>query len=161
MNRIESTSIIEPGVIMGDNCYIGHFTVIRPGVIIGDHIEIRAHCFVAADAQIGSYTNINQFTNICRDTIIEDYVFVGPGVIMTNTKKIAFRRDYDDISQAPYIEYGARIGGGTTICPNVRIGRNSLIGAGSVVTKDTEPGYLYLGNPARKIRRVQIGEVLK
>jgi len=159
--RIEETAVIEDGVILGKDCYIGHFTFIRPRVIIGDHTEIRAHVVIAADATIGSYTNINQLTNICRDTIIEDYVFIGPGVIMTNTKKIAFRRDYDDISQAPYIEYGARIGGGVTICPNVRIGRNSLIGAGSVVTKDTEPGYLYIGNPARKIRRVQIGEMLK
>ena len=71
---------------------------------------------------------------------------------MTNTKKIAFRRDYDDISQAPYIEYGARIGGGVTIAPNVRIGRNSSIGAGAVVTKDTVPGWLYVGVPAKAVR---------
>jgi acetyltransferase-like isoleucine patch superfamily enzyme len=160
-NRIESTAIIEEDVIIGDRCYIGHFTFIRPRVIIGDDTEVRAHCVIAADAKIGNRININQFTNICRDTIIEDCVFIGPGVIMTNTKKIAFRRGYDDISQAPYIEYGARVGGGVTICPNVRIGRNSTIGAGSVVTKDTEPGYLYVGNPARKIRKVQIGEILK
>jgi acetyltransferase-like isoleucine patch superfamily enzyme len=160
--RIEETSVIETDFMnLGKGCYIGHFTFIRPRVIIGDYSEIRAHCVIAADARIGSYTNINQFTNVCRDTIIEDYVFIGPGVIMTNTKKIAFKRDYDDISQAPYIEYGSRIGGGVTICPAVRIGRNSLIGAGSVVTKDTEPGYLYVGNPARKIRRVQLGEMLK
>jgi len=160
-NRIESTAIIEEDVELGGHCYIGHFTFIRPRVIIGEYTEIRAHVVIAADAKIGSYTNVNQFTNICRDTIIEDYVFIGPGVIMTNTKKIAFKRDYDDISQAPYIEYGARIGGGVTICPNVRIGRNSLIGAGSVVTKDTEAGYLYMGCPAVKIRRVKIGEMLK
>jgi acetyltransferase-like isoleucine patch superfamily enzyme len=158
--RIENTAIIQEGVILGNHCYVGHFTFIRPRVIIGDHTEIRAHVVVAADAKIGSYTNINQFTNICRDTIIEDYVFVGPGVIMTNTKKIAFRRDYDDISQAPYIEYGAMIGGGTTICPGVRIGRNSSIGAGSLVTKDTEPEYLYYGNPARKIRKLSPEEIL-
>jgi acetyltransferase-like isoleucine patch superfamily enzyme len=116
---------------------------------------------VAADVTIGNHTNINQLSNVCRDTIIEDYVFIGPGVIMTNTKKIAFRREYDDISQAPYIEYGAMIGGGVTICPGVRIGRNSSIGAGSVVTKDTEPTYLYYGNPAKKIRKLTPEEILK
>ena len=160
-NRIENTAIIQMDVKIGAHCYIGHFTFIRPRVIIGDHTEIRAHVVVAADAKIGSYTNINQFTNICRDTIIEDYVFIGPGVIMTNTKKIAFRRDYDDISQAPWIRYGAMIGGGTTICPGVTIGENSSIGAGSVVTKSTEPGYLYFGNPAKKIRKLTPEEILK
>jgi len=160
MTKIESTAIIESGAIIGENCYIGHFTFIRPGVIIGDYSEIRAHCVIAAKAQIGRGTNINQFTSVCRDTIIEDYVFIGPGVIMTNTKKIAFRRDYDDISQAPYIEYGAMVGGGTTICPNVRIGKNSSIGAGSLVTKDTEPGYLYFGSPAIKIRKLKPEEIL-
>ena len=160
MTRIESTAIIEPGAIIGENCYIGHFTVIRPGVVIGDYSEIRAHCFVAANAKIGSYTNVNQFTNICRDTIIEDYVFIGPGVIMTNTKKIAFRRDYDDISQAPYIERGARIGGGVTICPGVRIGENVVVGAGSVITKSLEPRYIYYGNPIKTIRPVPEEEIL-
>lgn len=160
MTRIESTAIIEPGAVIGENCYIGHFTVIRPGVIIGDYSEIRAHCFVAAKAKIGSHTNVNQFTNICRDTIIEDYVFIGPGVIMTNTKKIAFRRDYDDISQAPYIEYGARIGGGVTICPNVRIGKNAVVGAGSVVVKNLLGGYKYVGCPARNIGIVPKEEML-
>lgn len=158
--RIETTAIIQENVIIGNNCYIGHFTFIRPRVVIGEYSEIRAHCVIAADAVIGKYTNINQFTNICRNTIIEDYVFIGPGVIFTNTKKIAFRRNYDDISQAPYVEYGAMIGGGVTLCPNVRIGRNSSIGAGSVVTKDTEPEYLYVGNPAKKIRKLTPEEIL-
>jgi acetyltransferase-like isoleucine patch superfamily enzyme len=160
MTRIESTAIIERDVRIGNYCYIGHFVFIRPDVVIGDYSQIRAHVVIAAKAKIGNGTNINQFTNICRDTIIEDCVFVGPGVIMTNTKKIAFRRQYNDISQAPYIEYGAMIGGGTTICPGVRIGRNSSIGAGSVVTKDTEPGWLYYGCPARKIRMLTEEEIL-
>lgn len=158
--RIESTAIVQEGVSIGNHCYIGHFVFIRPRVTIGEYSEIRAQCVIAADAIIGKYTNINQLTNICRDTIIEDYVFIGPGVIFTNTKKIAFRREYEDISQAPYVEYGAMIGGGVTLCPNVRIGRSSSIGAGSVVTKDTEPGHLYVGNPARKIRKLTPEEIL-
>jgi len=160
MRRIEDTAVIQEGVVLGIDCYIGHFAFIRPRVVIGDYSEIRAHVVVASDATIGKHTNVNQFTNICRDTIIEDYVFIGPGVIMTNTKKIAFNRDYEDISQAPYIEFGAMIGGGVTICPNVRIGRNSSVGAGSTVTRDTEAGYLYYGTPAKKIRKLSPEEIL-
>jgi UDP-3-O-[3-hydroxymyristoyl] glucosamine N-acyltransferase len=95
--KIEKTAIIEPGSYIGENCYIGHFTIIRPGVIIKDNSEVRAHCFIAPNVIIGSNTNIYQFSNICQDSIIEDYVFIGPGVIMTNTRKIAFKRDYEFI----------------------------------------------------------------
>ena len=42
---IESTAIIEDNVIIGHNCYVGHFTVIRPGVVLADNSEVRAHCF--------------------------------------------------------------------------------------------------------------------
>jgi len=159
--RIEKTAIIEPGAFIGENCYIGHFAVIRPRTVIGDYSEIRAHCFIAADVMIGSNTNIHQFSDVCRDTIIEDYVFVGARTTFTNTKKIAYKRDYNDFSEPVYVEYGARIGAGCTLCPGIRIGRNSYIGAGSLVTKDTLPEYLYYGNPAKLIRKVSQEEILK
>ena len=152
--QIESTAIIEPGAVIGDDCYIGHFAVIRPGVIIGDHSHIRAHCFIAAEAKIGSYVQVMQFSNICRNCIIEDKVFVGMGCITTNTKKIAYLRDYEDINTPPIIKYGVRIGGGVRILPGVIIEENCVIGIGSVVTKDTQPFGIYVGNPARRIKDV-------
>ena len=160
MTKIESTAIIEPGAIIGENCYIGHFTVIRPDVMIGDNSHVRAHCFIAAGARIGNDIQVMQFSNICRGCIIEDKVFVGMGCITTNTRKIAFLRDYEDIAESPHIEYGARIGAGVTILPGVIIGRNSVVGAGSVVTKNTKPEYIYIGNPARLVRRVPKDELL-
>lgn len=54
----------------------------------------------------------------------------------------------------PYIEKGARIGGGSTILPGVRIGAGALVGAGSVVTRDVAPNTLVLGNPARPVKRL-------
>jgi len=160
LTRIEKTAIIEPGVFIGDDCYIGHFAVVRPGVVIGDHSHVRAHCFIAADAVIGQYVQVMQFSNICRNCIIEDKVFVGMGCMTTNTKKIAFKREYVDLNTPPKIKYGARIGASVTILPGVVIGENSNIGAGSVVIKDTEPGYIYVGNPARKLRKVSKEEMI-
>nr|POF05987.1 putative acetyltransferase [Quercus suber] len=46
------------------------------------------------------------------------------------------------------------IGGNVTILPNVTIGRASVVGAGSVVTKDVPPYTVVAGNPARKIRNI-------
>jgi len=160
MSKIESTAVIEPGASIGENCYIGHFVVIRPEAIIGNNSHVRAHCFIAAEAEIGSYVQVMQLSNICRNCIIEDRVFVGMGCMTTNTKKIAYLREYEDRNTPPIIKYGAIIGAGVTILPGVTIGENSSIGAGSVITRDTEPEYLYYGNPAKKIRKLSSEEIL-
>ena len=142
--RIESTAIIEPGAYIGKDCYIGHFAVIRPGVYVGDRSHVRAHCFIAEGAQIGKDTQIMQFSNICRGCVVGDEVFVGMGCMTTNTRKIAYRRNYVDIAEPPLIMRAARIGARVTILPGVKIGENSVIGAGSVVTKDTDPEFIYI-----------------
>ncbi len=159
--KIENTAIIDPTAKIGKNCYIGHFAIIRPNVIIEDGCEIRAHTFIANYAHIGKNSSVYQLSSVCQYAIIEENVFLGPNLIMANTKKISYKRDYECVVEAPYVEYGVRIGAGVTLCPGVRIGRNSLVGAGSVVTKDTEPEYLYFGNPAKKIRKVLPEEILK
>jgi len=48
------------------------------------------------------------------------------------------------------IDDGAKIGGGSIILPGIIVGKNALIGAGSVVTKDVKPGKVVYGNPARE-----------
>ena len=50
-----------------------------------------------------------------------------------------------------FVEFRASIGSGSTILPGVVIGRNSTVGAGSVVTKDVAPNTTVVGNPARVI----------
>ena len=57
--------------------------------------------------------------------------------------------------RGPYIENGVKIGVNVTILPFVRIGRNSLIGSGSVVTKDAPANSVVYGNPARIIKNVK------
>jgi len=158
--KIESTAIIEPGAIIGDDCYIGHYTIIRPKAVIGNNSHVRAHCFIAEGAIIGNDVHVMQYSNICRDCIIEDKVFIGMGCMTTNTRKIAYLRNYKDISEAPVIKYGARIGARVLILPGVIIGRNSLIGAGSVISKNTIDGWVYIGSPAKPIRIVSKDEVL-
>jgi len=158
--RIEQTAIIESGVQIGEGCYIGHYVVIRPGVVIGDNSHVRAHCFIAEGAKIGNHTQIMQFSNICRDCLIENYVFVGMGCMTTNTKQIAYKREYADISEPPIIRYGARIGARVTILPGVTIGSNSLIGAGSLVTKSTFNRRIYIGSPAVDVGYVPDEEMI-
>jgi len=57
--------------------------------------------------------------------------------------------------RGPTIERGVQIGVNATILPFIRIGSNSLIGSGSVVTKDVPAGSVVYGNPARVIKKVK------
>jgi acetyltransferase-like isoleucine patch superfamily enzyme len=153
---IEYGAVISEDVIIGDNCFIGYHTIVRPGVVIGDNTEIRSLCFVAEGASIGSGVKVIQLSNICKDCVIEDDVFFGTGVLTFDTKRISHKRGYKPVGQPPHIERGARIGSGVCLYPDVVVGRNSMIYAGSLVTKSTEPYGIYRGQPA-----VKIGEVPK
>lgn len=158
--RIETTAIIEPGAIIGQDCYIGHFAVIRHSAVVGDRSHVRAHCFIAAGAEIGNDTQIMQFSNICRGCIVEDEVFVGMGCMTTNTRKIAYRRPYKDIADPPVIHRAARIGARVTLLPGVHIGENAVIGAGSVVVESVAGGFVAVGNPAKLIKAVPEDEFI-
>ncbi|MBI5344643.1 MAG: N-acetyltransferase, partial [Deltaproteobacteria bacterium] len=53
------------------------------------------------------------------------------------------------------VKKGASIGSGSTILSNVTIGEMSIVGAGSLVTKDVPPSTIVAGNPARILRRIK------
>ena len=93
--------------------------------------------------------------DVCRVTI-GDYCQFGPSVQVytaTHPMNAALRRKQEF---AKPIEIGSDvwIGGGAFICPGVRIGSRSVIGAGSVVTRDVPEGVFAAGNPCRVIREI-------
>lgn len=75
--------------------------------------------------------------------MVEDDVFIGPGVVTLNDKLKGGEMTY------PRICRGAKIGGGSVILPGVVIGENAIVGAGSVVTRNVPAGQTVVGNPAR------------
>lgn len=160
MKQIEYTAIIEGHRNIGNDTYIGHYTIIRPKVIIGNNSDIRAHCFIEDRVNIGNNVQIRQLSNICAGTIIEDNVFIGMGCIFINTRKIAYLRNYKYLEEPPIIKYGARIGSHTTIMSGVTIGKNTLIGAGSVVINNIPDNEVWIGNPAKFKKYVEKDEIL-
>ena len=158
---IQLGAVIEDDVVIGDNCLIGYYTIINSGVKIGNKSEILPFCFIAENVTIGSKVKILEYADIGKLSVIEDCVYIGSKVLFANTRRISHMRSFKSEIIGPHIGYGARIASGSLILPKVKIGKESLIGAGAVVTKDVPDKEIWFGFPAVKRGNVPESEFLK
>jgi len=158
--RIGENVVIEEGCEIGDNCFIGHNCVLRPNTIVGNNTKISHYFSSEEGAMIGNNCNIGVYSHITKDVVMEDWVFYGIGAVTLNAKHILYGRDGDTILEAPRICYGARIGAQVTIMPGVVIGKEALIGARSLVTRDVPEKECWVGSPAKFVKVVPVEEYL-
>jgi acetyltransferase-like isoleucine patch superfamily enzyme len=142
---------IYEGVKVGNNVEFGTDALVREDTVIGDDTIIGSKVVIDGYSHIGSRTLLHTNVYICAYSTIGDGVFIGPGVVFTNDK-YANRMPVE--LKGPIIKDRACIGAGAIILPGVTVAEGSLIGSGAVVTRDTEPDAVYIGNPARKLKKV-------
>jgi acetyltransferase-like isoleucine patch superfamily enzyme len=155
---IHATAEVSPKASIGDGTKIWNYAQIREGVVIGEQCIIAKNVYVDFDVRIGSRCKIQNNCSLYHGAEIEDGVFLGPHVILTNDKvPRAINADgtaksaNDWVVGRTRICYGAAIGAGAIILPNVTVGRFAMVGSGSVVTRDVPDYALVAGNPARQI----------
>ena len=131
------------------------------GCCVGDNTKIGAFVEIQKNAFIGKNCKISSHTFICEGVTIEDNVFIGHNVAFTNdsfpratAKDGKLQTETDWKVEPTLVKKGASIGSGSTILPNIVIGENAIIGAGSVVTKNVPPDTIVAGNPAKTLRKV-------
>jgi acetyltransferase-like isoleucine patch superfamily enzyme len=154
---------IRDDVRLGANVKIFDFVNLY-GCTIGDNSKVGAFVEIQKNAHIGRNCKISSHTFICEGVVIEDDVFVGHNVSFINdmypraTAGGQLQTEADWQVMPTRVRQGASIGTSSTILANVTIGRNSIIGAGSVVTRDIPDDVVAAGNPCRVLRPLRDGK---
>jgi acetyltransferase-like isoleucine patch superfamily enzyme len=155
---MNSHNCIKDDVKLGTNVQLSKFINLY-GCEIGDETKIGAFVEIQKNARVGRYCKISSHTFVCEGVTIEDNVFVGHGVIFINDSYPRATRTNGELQtekdwsvERTIVKRGASIGSGSTILSNLVIGENSIVGAGSMVTRNIPPNTIVAGNPARILR---------
>jgi UDP-2-acetamido-3-amino-2,3-dideoxy-glucuronate N-acetyltransferase len=132
------------GCTIGDNCKVGAFVEVQKNSLIGNSCKISSHTF------------------ICEGVTIGDNCFVGHGVMFINDNypksanpdgSLQSEEDWGYRLFKTSVETDVSIGSNATILGSVTIAEGSIVGAGSVVTRNIPAREIWAGNPARFIRK--------
>jgi acetyltransferase-like isoleucine patch superfamily enzyme len=152
---------ISPDVQLGDGVQIFAFVNLY-GCSIGDRSKIGTFVEIQKNAEIGRNVKISSHTFICEGVCIEDDVFIGHNVSFINDKYPRstnpdgdMQTESDWVVVRTLVKRGASIGTSSTILCGVTVGEFSIVGAGSVVTRDVPPYTVVAGNPARILRSLE------
>jgi acetyltransferase-like isoleucine patch superfamily enzyme len=146
-------TVIYGGTIIGDNFQTGQGTIIREKNKIGNKVSVGTHTILEVENIIeeGVRIHSNCFLEL---TTLKEYVFVGPGTTFLDNLHPMNCPYWKKCTRGAIVEKYAKIGGGVTILPGVKIGENALIGGGSCVVKDVPPQSVVVGNPAKEIKKL-------
>jgi UDP-2-acetamido-3-amino-2,3-dideoxy-glucuronate N-acetyltransferase len=133
---------------VGKGTRIWAFAHVLPKAVIGEDCNICDGVFIENDVTIGNRVTIKCGVQVWDGIVLQDDVFIGPNATFTND---FFPRSKVRPDECPVtlVCSGASIGANATILPGVTIGRNAMVGAGSVVTRSVPSNAIVMGNPAR------------
>lgn len=148
-----STSDKHQGILKDLLGSVGENTIIKPPF----------NCEFGKTITVGNNTFINMNVTILDGSpiTIGNNVLIGPGTGLYGANHPLDpieRRKWITIWKPIIIEDDVWIGGNVSILPNIRIGKGSIVGSGSVVTKDVPPMVVVAGNPARIIKEIKAGK---
>ena len=158
MDSINRNSQIAPDVELGAGVSVFGYANLY-GCSVGDSSKVGTFVEIQKGARVGKRCKISSHTFICEGVTIEDDVFIGHGVMFTNdlfpkatNPDGTPQGDADWETVRTLVKRGASIGSNATLLAGITIGEGSMVGAGSVVTKDVPANTTVAGNPARILK---------
>ncbi len=146
--------VIEEDVVVGDDVKLGHNVTLKSGTRIMNDVTLGDYVKTTGLSIFGNGVTARTGACISKSVIINDNVFIGPGIMTNHTKNVMWKRDLPEVQLITNIGYGAVIGSCASLLAGLKIGDNVVIAAGSNIYKDIlEPG-IYGGNPAKRIKDI-------
>jgi acetyltransferase-like isoleucine patch superfamily enzyme len=156
-------AVVYAGARIGVGSIVGDQAHVRERSVIGAHAVIGRGTTIDFDARVGDRVSIQTLVYLTALSVVEDDVFIGPGVTTTNDDTMGRHRraGSDSALVGPTLRRACRIGGGAVLTPGVEIGAEAFVAAGAVVTRDVESRAVVMGVPARVVRRVRDEDLLE
>ena len=146
---VHDTAIVDDNVTIGKNTKIWCFSHILKNTKIGERCNIGQNCVIGANVTLGNGVKVQNNISIYEGVEVEDDVFLGPSMVFTNViNPRAFIERKHEFKKTLMCK-GCSVGANSTIVCGVTIGKYSMIGAGSVVSRDVPDFALVYGVPAK------------
>lgn len=149
---IRSHTVIYAGNKIGDKFQTGNKANIRELNTIADNVSIGTLSVVEHHVIIEEGVRIHTQVFIPEYSILKKNSWVGPNVVFTNAPYPKSKNVKDELV-GPTLHENAIVGANSTLLPGVEIGKDAMVGAGSVVTKNVAPGDVVAGNPAKFLKK--------
>ena len=143
---MRSNTIVYESVVLSDGVETGHGVLIRERAIVGNNTKIGTYTVIDGNVTIGNNVNMQSGVYLPPGTKIEDNVFLGPYVTVTNDKYPPSPK-----ISGVYIGSNAIVGSRATLIAGVKVGSYAVVAAGAVVTKDVPDNVVVAGVPAKPI----------
>lgn len=147
---IRSGSILYTESRIGNDFQTGHHVTIREKSIIGNHVSVGTLSDIQGDCTIGNYVRMHSNVHVGQKSVIEDYVWIFPYVVLTNDPTPP-----SENLLGVNIHSFAIVATGAILLPGVEVAEDSLVAAGAVVTKNVSQYDVVGGNPAKRISDIR------
>lgn len=143
---IRSHSVFYEGSTLGAELVTGHRVTVREGTIAGRNLQIGTLGDIQGHCRIGDYVRFHSNVHIGQKSVIGDFVWIFPYVVLTNDP-----HPPSEHLVGVTVEDYAVISTMSVVLPGVTVSRGSLVGAHALVTRDTEPEMVHVGSPAKAV----------
>ena len=143
---IRSETIIYGDNDFGDHLQTGHRVTIREKTKLGTHVRIGTLSDIQGHCEIQDYVNMHSNVHIGQKSVIKKYAWIFPYVVLTNDPNPP-----SNSLMGVTVEEFAVVATGSVVLPGKNVGESSLVGAGSIVTRNVKPGKVVVGNPAKEL----------
>lgn len=147
---IRSGSIIYAGSDIGEGFQTGHQVTIREKARIGNHVSVGTLSDIQGNCDIGNYVRLHSNVHIGQLSVIDDFVWIFPYVVLTNDPTPPSNNFV-----GVHIHSFAIVATGAIIMPGIEIGQDALVAASAMVNKPVEPYAVVGGNPAKQFSDVR------